>query len=92
MSLHNTATSSAWARHLAPLLLAWLLAAAWGSVVQTQWDLQVLVDLGVDIPATERASATWQDLISFAPVYGGILAAGWLLALQRGALQRARSV
>ena len=39
------------------------------------------MDLGVDIPATERASATWQDLISFAPVYAGILAAGWLLAL-----------
>ena len=24
---------------------------------------------------------TWQDLIGFAPVYGGILAAGWLIAL-----------
>lgn len=83
MSLRTTnpSTSPRWARHLAPLLLAWLLAAAWGSVVQTQWNLQALVDLGVDIPATERASATWQDLISFAPVYAGILAAGWLLAL-----------
>lgn len=83
MSLRTTDTSTSprWTRHLAPLLLAWLLAAAWGSVVQTQWNLQALVNLGVDIPATERASATWQDLISFAPVYAGILAAGWLLAL-----------
>ena len=31
--------------------------------------------------STERASVTLQDLISFAPVYAGILAAGWLLAL-----------
>ena len=35
----------------------------------------------MNIPATERASVTWQDLISFAPVYAGILAAGWLPAL-----------
>jgi len=75
-----------WAQHLVPLLLAWLLAAAWGSVVQTQWNLQALVGLGVNIPASERASATWQDLIGFAPVYGGILAAGWLLALPVAAL------
>ncbi|MCX2863330.1 hypothetical protein OOZ63_15975 [Paucibacter sp. PLA-PC-4] len=75
-----------WARHLAPLLLAWLLAAVWGSVVQTQWNLQALVVLGVDIPATERARATWQDLIGFAPVYAGILAAGWLPALPVAAL------
>lgn len=64
-----------------PLLLAWLLAAVWGSVVQTHWNLQALVELGVDIPAAERARTTWQDLIGFAPVYAGILAAGWLPAL-----------
>lgn len=69
-----------------PLLLAWLLAAAWGSVVQTQWNLQALVGLGVGISAGDRASATWQDLIGFAPVYGGILAAGWVLALPFAAL------
>ena len=70
-----------WTRHLGPLLLAWLLAAAWGSVVQTQWNLQALVGLGVDIPAAERARTTWQDLAGFAPVYAGLLAAGWLPAL-----------
>ena len=75
-----------WTRHLAPLLLAWVLAAAWGSAVQTQWNLQALVGLGVDIPATERARMTWQDLIGFAPVYAGILAAGWLPALPAAAL------
>ena len=77
----HSSPSAHWTQHLAPLLLACLLAAAWGSVVQTQWNLQALVGLGVDIPASERARATWQDLIGFAPVYAGILAAGWLPAL-----------
>ena len=70
-----------WTRHLAALLLAWVLAAAWGSVVQTQFNLQALVSLGVAMPAGLRAETTWQDLIGFGPVYGGILAAGWLPAL-----------
>lgn len=63
------------------LLLAWVLAAAWGSVVQTQWNLRALVDVGVDIPAGDWLRVTAQDLIGFAPVYGFILAVGWLLAL-----------
>lgn len=69
-----------------PLLLAWLLASVWGSVVQTQWNLQGLLDVGVPIPLAERARATLQDLIGFAPVYAGILAAGWLPALIVAAL------
>ncbi len=74
-----------WTRHLVPLLLAWVLAAAWGSVVQTQWNLQALVGLGVDIAAAERVRMTWQDLIGFAPVYAGIVAAGWVPALAAAA-------
>lgn len=70
-----------WTRHLAALAVAVLLAAAWGSVVQTQFNLQALVALGIDVPAGVRAVTTWQDLIGFGPVYAGILAAGWLPAL-----------
>jgi hypothetical protein len=83
MSLSTTSapTYPRWTRHLAPLLLALLLAAVWGSVVQTQWNLQALADLGIDIPATLRVQTSLQDLIGFAPVYAGILAAGWLPAL-----------
>jgi hypothetical protein len=77
----NDCPTPRWTRHLVPLLLAWLLATVWGSVVQTQWNLQALLDVGVAIPLTERARATWQDVIGFAPVYAGILAAGWLPAL-----------
>jgi hypothetical protein len=70
-----------WTAHLWPLLLALVLAAAWGSVVQTQWNLQALVGLGLEIPFADRLRTTAQDLIGFAPVYAGILAAGWLPAL-----------
>jgi len=74
-----------WTTHLAPLLLAWVLAAAWGSVVQTQFNLQALVGLGVEVAAALRAETTWRDLIGFGPVYAGILAAGWLPALAAAA-------
>lgn len=73
-----------WTAHLIPLFVAWLLATVWGSVVQTQWNLQALAGLGVDIALAERVRTTGQDLIGFAPVYSGILAAGWLPALAVG--------
>ncbi|MDO8904074.1 MAG: hypothetical protein Q7V46_05795, partial [Hydrogenophaga sp.] len=85
-SIAKESQSPRWTRHLAPLLLSWILAAAWGSVVQTQWNLQALVDLGLNIPTSERVRMTWRDLIGFAPVYAGILAAGWLPALPVAAL------
>ena len=70
-----------WPRHVLALAAAWLLAAAWGSVVQTQFNLQALVVLHVPVPPGLRALTTLQDLAGFAPVYAGILAAGWLPAL-----------
>jgi hypothetical protein len=70
-----------WPRVLQALAAGWLLASAWGSVVQTQFNLQALVALGVPVPPGLRALTTLQDLAGFAPVYAGILAAGWLPAL-----------
>lgn len=58
-----------------------MLAAAWGSVVQTQFNLQALMALGVPAPPSLRVLTTLQDLGGFAPVYAGILAAGWLPSL-----------
>lgn len=68
-------------RSLLALAAGWLLATAWGSVVQTQFNLQALVALGVEVPPGLRTMTTLQDLAGFAPVYAGILAAGWLPAL-----------
>lgn len=70
-----------WTRRAGLLLLAWVLAAAWGSVVQTVWNLRALVEVGVNIPAADWLRVLGQDLLGFAPVYGGILATGWLIAL-----------
>lgn len=70
-----------WHLQLLALVAGWLLAAAWGSVVQTQFNLQALVALDVPVPPGLRALTTLQDLARFAPVYAGILAAGWLPAL-----------
>lgn len=84
---HGSTSDSAhrrWTAHLIPLLAAWLLASVWGSVVQTQWNLQALAGLGVDVALADRVRTTGQDLIAFAPVYAGILAAGWLPALAVG--------
>lgn len=80
-SVHHDAPTPSWKRRAGVLLLAWVLAAAWGSVVQTRWNLQALVDVGVNIPASTWLQVIGQDLLGFAPVYGVILAAGWVIAL-----------
>lgn len=80
-SARHDAPRPSWSRRAGVLLLAWALACAWGSVVQTRWNLQALVDVGVSIPTSDWVRVIGQDLIGFAPVYGGILAAGWLVAL-----------
>lgn len=81
ISARHDAPTPSRTRRAGVLLLAWGLASAWGSVVQTRWNLQALVDVGVSIPASEWVRVIGQDLIGFAPVYGGILAVGWLIAL-----------
>ena len=69
------------ARHrLAAFAVAWLFAAAWGSLVQTQFNLQALIGLGVEIPATLRLQTTAQDLLGFGPLYAAIVLAAWLPA------------
>lgn len=80
MTRHDAPTTSR-IRRAGVLLLAWALAAAWGSVVQSCWNLQALVEVGVDIPFHTWWVVIGQDLLGFAPLYGGLLAVGWLIAL-----------
>lgn len=70
----------AWPRIATAFVLAWLAATAWGSVVQTQFNLQALVRLGVEIPLPTRALVSVQDLVGFGPAYAGIVLAAWLPA------------
>lgn len=55
-----------------------LFAIAWGSLVQTQFNLNALAALGVDIPPGLRLQTSAQDLLGFGPVYAAIVLAAWL--------------
>ncbi|MGJ7579869.1 hypothetical protein ACSFA3_06770 [Variovorax sp. RHLX14] len=70
----------AWRRTALAFGLAWLLASAWGSLVQTHFNLQALVRLGVEIPLQTRALMSAQDLVGFGPIYAGVVLAAWLPA------------
>lgn len=77
-------------RALPALLLAFLAAVAatavLGSLVQTQLALAALSGLGVEIGFGERLAASGADLLGFAPMYAGVVAAGFLLAFPVAAL------
>lgn len=52
-----------------------------GSIAQTQVNLAALAGLGAEIGLALRLRATLDDVVGFAPAWGGIVATGLLLAL-----------
>ena len=69
-----------WPRRLLALAAALLLAAAWGSLMQTWFNLQALMPF-VDIPPAVRWTTMRQDLAGYGPVHLALVAAAWLPAL-----------
>lgn len=69
-----------WRLRLLAFGLALLFAAAWGTLVQTQFNLAALAELGLTIAPTTRMLTSAQDLAGFGPIYAGIVLAGWLPA------------
>lgn len=67
-----------WRRVALAFLAALSFAAAWGSLVQTQFNIHALTALGVAIPFDIRWAVSMQDLIGFGPLYAGIVLAAWL--------------
>jgi len=67
-------------RPLLAFAAALLLATAWGSLVQTQYNLAALQGLGQSIDAATRWQTSFQDLLGFGPVYAAIVLAAWLPA------------
>ncbi len=65
--------------------LAWFVAvgvtAALGSVIQTQFNLAMVQQLGAPVPITVRLETTLHDLLNFAPTYAVLVAAAFLIAL-----------
>jgi hypothetical protein len=72
------------------LLLAWLVAAvvtaALGSIIQTQFNLAAIAALGAPIPVGARLHTTLQDLAGFAPMFGLVGAAGFVPGFMVAAL------
>lgn len=66
-------TTGAW---LAAVLLTTLL----GCVVQTQFNLAALTELGAQIPLSLRLQTTAQDIVGFSPSFGPLVAIGLLVA------------
>lgn len=72
-------------RHLgiiaAYFLAAVLIATGLGSVVQTQFNIAAIANLGLDVTWTQRVAMTLHDLVSFTPIYGAMVALALLGAL-----------
>ena len=66
-------------------LVAVVVAAVSGSVVQTQFNLLALRALGVELPPTVWVAATAGDIAGFAPTYALVVAVAFLLALPAAA-------
>lgn len=67
-------------RPLLAFAAALLLATAWGSLVQTQYNLAALQGLGQPINLATRGRTSLDDLLGFGPVYAAIVLAAWLPA------------
>ncbi|OLU20509.1 hypothetical protein BVH01_00780 [Pseudomonas sp. PA1(2017)] len=64
-----------------PFGLAVLVATVLGSIVQTQFNLAALQQLGADIPPGIRLKTTAHDLLGFSPTLAALVVAAFLVAL-----------
>lgn len=60
--------------------IAVLMAVVTGSVMQTQFNMSALANLGVEIGWGERLDATWHDLINFTPAYALLVSIAFAIA------------
>lgn len=67
-------------------ICAVIVATVLGAIFHTQFILARLVDMGIDIPFAERWSTTLHDIGGMAPLFGAVIALGFLVAFIAGAL------
>ena len=70
-----------WRLRAFALFGAVLIATAWGSVVQTQFNIASLASIGAEIPIRLRLQITALDLLGFTPIYAVIVSIGLLCTL-----------
>ena len=73
-------------RSITGYLVAVVVTAVLGSLIQTQFNLAAITSLGTPVPAGERFATTWHDLAHFAPLYAILIAFALGLALPIAAL------
>lgn len=73
-------------RRLYAFVLAVVVMAALGSVASTQFVLAGLSSVGAEISIRDRLWMTGFDLLSFAPPYAAVIAAGFLIAFTAAGL------
>lgn len=61
-------------------VLAVIVAALWATIVQTQFNLAALVDLGAVVPPALRRETTLHDIAGFAPLFAAVASVAFLLA------------
>lgn len=69
-----------WWNPVLAFVIALLVGALLGSLVQTQFNLQELEALGVEIGIGTRLETSMQDLVNFAPVYVILFGVGFLFS------------
>lgn len=67
-------------------LAAVVLATLWGALVQTQFNLAALQDLGAQVPWALRLRTTGQDVLGFGPLYLAVVAVSFALAFPTAAV------
>ena len=67
-------------KNLVSFVIALLVGVITGTLVQTQFNLLALQELGVPIGIEPRLSATFHDLGSFAPIYGILFGVSFLIS------------
>ena len=72
------------------LLLAFVVAVIvttiLGAVFHTQFVIGRLTDMGIAVPFSDRLSTTLHDIAGMAPLFGLVIAGGFLVAFLAGAL------
>jgi hypothetical protein len=67
-------------RWMLALSAAVLVTAVLGSVVGAQFNLARLTALGAEIPLSTRIAVSGHDIMSFGPLFAGMVALGFLIA------------
>ena len=74
------AASVGWGRVVLAFIVALIVGSVLGSLVQTQFNLQALEGLGVEVSMGARLETTVQDLLNVAPLYAILFGLSFLFS------------